>query len=174
MLESVPKLLIFIDFSIHSSIKHIVFIMCLQQALTSIWQIHCLSFFFSLGYLGCLLFNMNFRICSVSVKNHIEVLVKIVSNICNNFGNVSIYENNLSLFIQIYLFSFSNIFPFSQYSSWTNFVLFNPRNHAGFVAILNRKSFSLIFFSIRYCCYVRTFWVLLICGDLVLLAYKSF
>lgn len=106
MLESVPKLLIFIDFSIHSSIKHIVFIMCLQQALTSIWQIHCLSFFFSLGYLGCLLFNMNFRICSVSVKNHIEVLGKLYQTFVIILGtSQSMKTICLCLFKSIYFLS---------------------------------------------------------------------
>lgn len=52
----------------------------------------------------------------------------------------------LFLFIQIYFVSLDNMLPFSQYSLWAPFSMFNPRGHTNSVAILNRKSFLIAFF----------------------------
>lgn len=85
---------------------------------------------------------------------------------------------SLFLFIQIYFISFNAILPFFfQYRSWSSFVIRILMDYTGFVAVPNRKPFLMTFFLLLTAVRVnnrRTFWVLLIYGYLVLLAYKLF
>lgn len=112
-------------------------------------------------------------VCSVSVKTTLKFWLKLYWTFVIILGTSSMKIVCLCLFIQIYFISFNNILPFFQYKSWASFVVFIPRDHTGFVAILNRKPFFIAFFY-WLSLYIRTFWVPLIYGDLVLLAYRLF